>query len=58
MAPAAYAAEDGLVRHQWEGKFFVPVKAGFPILWECQDEEAGVGGWLGEGSHRSRGQGI
>jgi hypothetical protein len=34
-----------------------PVKAGCPSVGECQGREAGVGGWVEEHSHRSRGRG-
>jgi hypothetical protein len=44
MAPAAYVAEDGLVRHQWGGEVFGPVKARCPSVRECQDREMGLGG--------------
>jgi hypothetical protein len=52
MAPAAYVAEDGLVRHQWEKRPLV--KAQCPRVGECQDREAGMGGWVLEHPHRSR----
>ena len=32
IAPAAYAAEDGLVRHQWEERPFVLEKLCVPVL--------------------------
>jgi hypothetical protein len=47
MAPAAYAAEDGLVGHQWE------LKVLFPSVGEFQGQEAGVGG-LGSRGRRER----
>jgi hypothetical protein len=31
MAPVAYAAEDGLVRHQWEERPFVLLKLYAPV---------------------------
>ena len=34
-----------------------PVKAGYPSVWEWQDKEVSVGGWMGEYHHRSRGKG-
>jgi len=59
MAPSTYAAEDGLVGHQWEAKPLV-----LPMLdasvGESQGREAGVGAWEGDHPHRSRvmGDGI
>jgi hypothetical protein len=35
-----------------------PVKVGCPSVGKCLDVEAGVGGWVGEYSHRSRGKGM
>ena len=32
------------------------MKAGFPSVGEYQGREAGVGGWVGEHPHRSRGR--
>jgi hypothetical protein len=37
---------------------FDPVKAQCPSVGECQGGKAGVGGWLGEHSHRRRGRGM
>ena len=54
MAPAAYVAEDGLVRHQWEERPFCPMKALCSSIGECQDREAGVGGLVSRG----KGDGI
>ena len=34
-----------------------PVKAQCPNVVECQDQEAEVGGWVGEHPHRRRGKG-
>ena len=34
-----------------------PVKALCPRVGECQDREAGVGGWVEEHCHRNRGRG-
>jgi hypothetical protein len=34
-----------------------PVKALFPSVGECQRGDVGVGGWVGEHLHRSRGRG-
>jgi hypothetical protein len=34
------------------------VKDQCPSVAECQDGEAGVGRWVGEHSHRSRGRGV
>jgi hypothetical protein len=45
MAPAAYVAEDGLVRHQWEES---PVKARWPHVGEGQGREGGE--WVGGGT--------
>jgi hypothetical protein len=39
MAPAAYVAEDGLIRHQWEGGPW-SWEAQFPSVRECLG-----GGW-------------
>jgi hypothetical protein len=55
MAPAAYEAEDGLVKHQW-GEALGPVKALCPSVGECQGQEAGVGGLVIRG--RRRGEGV
>jgi hypothetical protein len=49
MAPAAYVAEDGLVGHHgrrgpWSCEGLMP------IVGECQDQEAGVGGLVSKGS--------
>jgi hypothetical protein len=38
------------------GEALSPVKAGCPSLGECQDEEAGVGGW-GDHPFRIKGSG-
>jgi hypothetical protein len=35
-----------------------PVKAQCPSVGECEDGEAGVGGWVVEQPHRSRGRGM
>ena len=55
MAPAIYAAEDGLVGHQW--KALGPVKAQCPSVGKCQGAEAGVSLWTGVHDHRIRGRG-
>jgi hypothetical protein len=47
MAPAAYAAEDGLVRHH--GEALCPMKALCPSVGECQGQELGVGGLVSRG---------
>ena len=39
------------------GEALGPVKAQCPSVGECQDREAGVGGWVREHPHRSRGRG-
>jgi hypothetical protein len=49
MAPAAYAAEDDLVGHQWEERPFILRKAVCPSVGECQNQEAGVGGLVSRG---------
>jgi len=36
------------------GEALGPVKALCPSIGECLDRKAGVGGWVGEHSHRSR----
>ena len=33
-----------------------PVKAQCPIVGECEGRQVGMGGWVGEHSHRSRGR--
>ena len=38
------------------GKVLGPVKAGCHSVGECQNREAGVGGWVGEYPHRIRGR--
>ena len=38
------------------GKAIGPVKARCPNVGECQGGEEGVGGWVGEHPHRSRGR--
>ena len=43
MALAAYAAEDGLVGHQWE-LALGPVKILCPCIRECLGQEVGVAG--------------
>jgi hypothetical protein len=51
MAPATYVAENGLVgRSSVGGEALGPVKVRCPSVGECQGEEAGVGGWVGEGA--------
>jgi hypothetical protein len=35
-----------------------PIKAGCLSVRECQDRDAGVGGWLRKYPHRSRGKGY
>jgi hypothetical protein len=49
MVPAAYAAESGLVSHQWQVEVLCPVKALCPSVGECQGQEAGVGGLVSRG---------
>jgi hypothetical protein len=39
MAPAAYAAEFGLVGHQWEERPFCPMKALCPSVAEFQGQK-------------------
>ena len=43
MAPAAYTAEDGLIRYQWDERL-CPMKVLCPSVGECQGQELGVGG--------------
>ena len=38
------------------GEALGPVKAQCSSVGECQDREAGVGVWLGEHTHRSKGR--
>jgi hypothetical protein len=38
------------------GEALGPVKARCPSVRECQGGEVGVGGWVGEHPHRSRGR--
>jgi len=53
MAPAAYVAEDGLFRYQWEEK---PLT--LPRLdTQCRGMSGGGGEWRGEHPHRRRGGG-
>ena len=40
-----------------EGEALGPVKAQCTSVGECQGREVGVGGWVGEHPHRSRGRG-
>jgi hypothetical protein len=40
------------------GEALGPVKAPGPNVVECQGSEMGIGGWMGEHLHRSRGRGI
>jgi hypothetical protein len=40
------------------GEALNPVKAQCPSVGECQGGEVGVGGWVREHPHRSRGDGI
>ena len=40
------------------GKAVGPVEPQCPSVGECKGSEAGVDGWVGEYSHRSRGRGI
>jgi hypothetical protein len=56
MAPAAYAAEDGLVAHQWEERPWIPVKALCPSIGECQGQEVGVGGLMSRGRGEGGGE--
>jgi hypothetical protein len=51
MAPAAYVAEDGL-----RGEALGQVTTECPRVGECQVDEVGVGGWVEEHPHRSRGR--
>ena len=53
MAPAAYVAEDGLVRYQCE-KSLGPVKAQCPNVGEWQAGEVGMGEWGGAPSYKQR----
>ena len=39
------------------GETLGPVKAQCPSVGECQSREAGMGGWVGEHSHRTTGRG-
>jgi hypothetical protein len=52
MTPAAYAAEHGLVGHQWWGEAFCPMKALCPNVGKCQGQEPGVGGLVSRGQGR------
>jgi hypothetical protein len=54
MDPAAYVAEDGLVGHQWEKRSLVKTQC--LSVEKGQGGKAGVGGWVGEHPHRSRGR--
>ena len=56
MAPAAYVAEDVLIRHQCEGVSW-SYEGWMPSVEECEGGEVVVDGWLVEHPHRSRGRG-
>jgi hypothetical protein len=60
MAPAACAAEDGLVGYQWEERSFCHMKAVCLSVGECQAQKAevvrGGGGGDGEGFFQRRNQ--
>jgi hypothetical protein len=49
MAPAAYVAEDGLVRYQWEDILLGSVKALDSSVGECQSQKVGVGRLVSRG---------
>ena len=51
MAPAAYAAEDGLVSHQMGKEALGPMKVLCPSVgeWQGQGQEAEVGGLMSRG---------
>jgi hypothetical protein len=40
------------------GEALGPVETQCPNIGECQGGEVGVGGWVGELPHRSRGKGM
>jgi hypothetical protein len=48
MSLAAYVAEDGLVSHHWEERPLGIANFICPSTGECQGQEVGVGGWVGE----------
>jgi hypothetical protein len=46
LAPAAYVAEDGLVRHKWEEKPLVLARLGAPVQGNAKvGRQEWVGGW-------------
>jgi hypothetical protein len=45
MAPAAYAAEDGLGGHQWEERPFVLRRLDAPVLGNAWARKQGWVGW-------------
>jgi hypothetical protein len=53
MAPTAHVAEDVT---SVEGEALGPEGVLCPSVGECQGRESGVGGWVGEHTHRSRGK--
>ena len=48
LSLAAYVAEDGLVSHHWEERPLGITNFICPSTGECQGQEVGVGGWVGE----------
>jgi hypothetical protein len=54
MPPAAYVAKDGPPSMGEEA--VGPVEAQCTSVGECEGGEVGVGGWVGEHPHRSRGR--
>jgi len=57
MAPIAYVAEDGPCRASVGGEDLGPVKAPCPSEGTVRARRwEGIGGWLGEHPHRSRGR--
>ena len=56
MALATYVAEKCPCRASMGGEALGPVKARCPSVGECQGQEAGGGGWVGEHPHRNMGK--
>jgi hypothetical protein len=56
MAPAAYVAKDSLVRHHWEERSLVLWRLDILQCKGIKSREVGVGGWVEEQLHRSKGR--
>jgi hypothetical protein len=58
ITPVAYAAEDGLIGHQWEERPFVLGRL-YATMWgECQGQKLRMGGLVSKGRGEEGGGGC